>query len=105
MEATLLKIDSIIEHYNSGAWVNVDNLRTLLRELSVCHYHLTSVNIEAYNNWNALIHNRKQGTSVASAKVIADAQVPELRMTRKILESVKNVVYSMQQELSIIKRD
>lgn len=105
MQETLNKIELIISSYRSGEWNNIEKLRELLRELSICHYHLTSINIDAYNDWTAIIYNREKTTSVASAKVKADFEVPELRMTRKLLESVKNVLMSMQQELSIIKND
>jgi len=105
VDKTLDKIQQLIASYRSGEWHSTERLRELLRELSICHYGLTSVNIEAYNDWTAIIYNRDKGVSVASAKVKADFEVPELRMTRKLLESVKNVLMSMQQELSIIKND
>ena len=105
MDQTLEKISNIIERYRSGEWHSVERLRELLKELSVCHYELTSINIEAYNDWTAIIYNRDKNVSVASARVKADFECPELRMTRKLLESVKNILMSMQQELSIIKND
>ena len=105
MDQTLEKISNIIKRYRSGEWHSVERLRELLKELSVCHYELTSINIEAYNDWTAIIYNRDKNVSVASARVKADFECPELRMTRKLLESVKNILMSMQQELSIIKND
>jgi len=105
MTEILNKISNIIERYRSGEWHSVERLRELLKELSVCHYELTSINIEAYNDWTAIIYNRDKNVSVASARVKADFECPELRMTRKLLESVKNILMSMQQELSIIKND
>lgn len=105
MQETLNKTSELITRYRSGEWLTVDKLRELLRELSICHYELTSVNIDVYNDWTAIIYNREKNVSVASAKVKADFEVPELRMTRKLLESVKNVLMSIQQELSILKRD
>lgn len=105
MQETLNKTSELIARYRSGEWLTVDKLRELLRELSICHYELTSVNIDAYNDWTAIIYNREKNVSVASAKVKADFECPELRMSRKLLESVKNVLMSIQQELSIIKRD
>jgi len=105
MEQILNQISDIIERYRSGEWHSTDRLRELLKELSICHYELTTVNIEAYNDWTAIIYNRDKNSSVASAKVKADFECPELRMTRKLLESVKNTLMSMQQELSIIKND
>lgn len=105
MEDNLKKIEELISLYRSGSYLTLDKLRYLLRELSICHYYLTSVNISSHDDWTSIIYNREKNVSVASAKVKADFEVPELRMSRKILESIKNIIMSVQQELSIIKRD
>lgn len=105
MEDNLKKIEQLISLYKSGSYLTVDKLRYLLRELSICHYYLTSINISSYEDWTAIIYNRDKSVSVASAKVKADFECPELRMSRKLLETLKNVIMSVQQELSIIKKD
>jgi hypothetical protein len=105
MQEVLNKTSELIARYRSGEWLSVDKLRGLLRELSICHYEITSINIDAYNDWTSIIYNRDKSVSVASAKVKADFEVPELRMTRKLLETLKNVLMSIQQELSIIKNN
>ena len=105
MQEALNKTSELIARYRSGEWISVDKLRDLLRELSICHYEITSINIDAYNDWTSIIYNRDKNVSVASAKVRADFEVPELRMTRKLLETLKNVLMSIQQELSIIKNN
>lgn len=103
MNDILTKISDIIETYESGAWVTSDNLRAMLRELSSNHYYLTKINIEAYNEHNAV--RFKHDGSVASGLILADKEVPELRMTRKLLDAVDHVLWSMRSELSIIKRE
>ena len=103
MDKILTKITNIIETYESGTWVSAENLRVMLRELSTNNYHLTKHNIEAYQKWNAIVYKCKK--SVSHGKTLGDEQVPELRMTRKILEASKQVVLAMQQELSIIKNE
>lgn len=105
MNTILVKTSELIELYRSGEWLTVEKLRELLRELSICHYEITSINIDAYNDWTSIIYNRDKADSVASAKVKADFEVPELRMSRKLLETLKNVLMSIQQELSIIKNE
>ena len=105
MQEVLNKTSELIARYRSGEWLSVDKLRELLRELSICHYELTSINISSYEDWTAIIYNRDKSVSVASAKVKADFECPELRMSRKLLETLKNVIMSVQQELSIIKKD
>lgn len=105
IQETLKKIDDIVDTYYSGLWSNTTELRTMLRELSCLNHAITSINIEAYKNWNSIIYNRQNKESVASAKVRADEEVSELRLSRKVLESTKNILLAMQQELSIMKKD
>jgi hypothetical protein len=103
MEDHLTKISDLVDTYESGAWVGVDTLRQMLRELTSAYYHLTKYNIEAYQKHNGMIY--KASGSVARAKVEADEEVPELRMLRKIMEATEHVMWSMKSELSIIKNE
>ncbi len=103
MEEILNKITSIIETYESGVWVSADNLRVMLRELTANNYYLTKYNIEYFQKFNAIQYKHKG--SVASGKILAEEQVPELRIIRKIMEATENVMWSMKSELSIIKNE
>ncbi len=105
LEEVLTNLNNTIDEYKSGAWLSKERLRELLREASTNYYLVTKENIEAYDNWNKLIYNRDRDESVSGAKVRADEKHPELRMTRKILEATKQVLLSMQQELSILKAE
>lgn len=103
MEKLLENIDSIIERYEGGEWQSVDNLRVMLRELSSYNYQLTKHNIEYYRLYNSVQYKHKG--SVSSGVILAEEQVPELRMIRKIMEAIDNVIWSMRSEISIIKRE
>lgn len=103
MEGVLKKITDIIETYESGTWVTSENLRGMLRELSTNNYYLTKHNIEFFQKYNAIQYKHKG--SVASGKILAEEQVPELRMIRKIMEATDNVMRSITMELSIIKKE
>lgn len=103
METVLNKINDLIETYESGTWVSVANLRVMLRELTSNYYHLTKHNIEYFNSHNAVQYKHKG--SVSSGLILANEQVPELRITRKILYSTSKVIDAMRSELSIIKND
>lgn len=103
-ETILNRISEIIQEYESGSFKTAENLRELLRELSANYYYLTKINVDAYNKWNNNIYNRGD-ESVASARVKADKEVPELRMTRKIMEATDHVIWSMRSEISIIKNE
>ena len=89
MEEILKKITAIIETYESGVWVSADNLRVMLRELTANNYYLTKYNIEYFQKFNAIQYKHKG--SVASGKILAEEQVPELRIIRKIMEATDNV--------------
>ena len=103
MQEILQKITNLIETYESGVWVSAENLRIMLRELTANNYYLTKHNIEYFQKYNAIQYKHKG--SVSSGKVLAEEQVPELRMIRKIMEATDNVIWSMRSELSIIKNE
>jgi hypothetical protein len=103
MQEILQKITNLIETYESGVWVSAENLRVMLRELTANNYYLTKHNIEYFQKYNAIQYKHKG--SVSSGKVLAEEQVPELRMIRKIMEATDNVIWSMRSELSIIKKE
>jgi len=103
MTEILDKISSIIEEYNSGAYLTKERLLVMSRELSTNIYFLTKHNIEAFNDWNAIIYNDEG--SVNKATVKADFEVPELRQTRKLLEACKGVSIAINNELKIINND
>ena len=97
MEKILTKITDIIETYESGLWVSSDKLMVMQRELSSNMYYLTKHNIEAFNKWNTIVYNFNG--SNAKGQTEAFFLVPELRLTRKILEAAKGVSIAMNSEL------
>ena len=101
METILNKISDIIEAYESGNLIHLEELRSMLRELSSTYYFLTKHNIEAFQNHNKLMYNHKG--SVASGLIFADLKVPELRLTRKILYATDRVLNSMRSEIAILR--
>ena len=103
MVDTLKKISDLIDTYDSGTWVSVDNLRVMLRELSTNYYRLTKFNIECFQEHNAVQYKHKG--SVAAGLILANEQVPELRMTRKILYSTSKVIDSMRSEIGILRTE
>ncbi len=103
MEEILLKIDSIITLYNSGAYMTKDKLVVANRELTSNIYFLTKHNIQAFNEFNSIIYNST--SSVAKATSEAHQKVPQLRMTRKILDACKGVSIALNNELQIMKNE
>ncbi|MEM9681191.1 MAG: hypothetical protein AAF901_12785 [Bacteroidota bacterium] len=92
-----------VHKYESGAWQSKENLVKIQRSLSANVYYLTQHNIEAFQHWNKLKYEFKG--SNASAETYAHEEIPELRLTRKILEAAKNVQISISNEISIIKNE
>lgn len=103
MEKILGKITDLVETYESGAWQSVDNLRVMHRELTANYYYLTKHNIEYFKRFNEIQYKHKG--SVAAGKILAEEQVPELRMLRKIMEATQHVLWAMRSEISIIKKE
>ena len=97
------KISLIVDSYESGKFISLENLRIMNRQLSCNMYYLTKHNIESFEKHNSIVYN--ETTSNAKAVVKANKEVPELRMTRKILEAAKAVSISLNNELGIMKRD
>ena len=103
MEESLSVIAEVIEKYQTSGAISADNLIVMLRRLTIHNYKLAEYNIDYYNQYNSILFNHNG--SVASGKVIADNKVPELRQTRKIMDAIENVMWSMRSELSIIKSE
>jgi len=103
MENTLIKISEIIDRYENGHWESLDNLRVILRDLSTSYYHLTKYNLEAFEQHNAVQYKNKK--SVSYGLILANEQVPELRMTRKILFATSKVIDAVRSEVSILRTE
>ena len=102
MNEILLKISEIIELYESGTWITEDKLRVMQRELTSNIFFMTKHNIEYFNAHNAIQYQHKG--SVSSGLVLANEQVPELRMLRKIESAANNVVNSMRSEITSLRK-
>ena len=103
MEQILSKISEIIDKYESGQYISLDNLRVMLRELSSNYYYLTKHNIEFFEQHNAVQYRHKG--AVSAGLILANEQVPELRITRKILLATDRVLNSMRSEIAILRNE
>lgn len=103
MQEILKTISGVVMEYEGGAGVTKDELMRMQRSLSTNMYWLTLHNDEAFKKWNNLKYNF--AGSNAGAETFANEEVPELRMTRKILEASKNVSISLTNDISIIKSE
>ena len=103
MDKILQNITEIIDRYESGEYLTLDILRTMLRELSSAYYFLTKHNIESFNLHNAVQYKHKG--SVSAGLILANEQVPELRLTRKILYATSKVIDAMRSEIAILRTE
>jgi hypothetical protein len=102
MNEILTKISNIIAIYESGEWITEDKLRVMQRELTSNIFFMTKHNIEYFQNHNAIQYKHKG--SVSSGLILANEQVPELRMLRKIESAANNVVNSMRSEITSLRK-
>ena len=103
MDTILSKISNIIDKYESGTFISLDNLRVMLRELSSNYYYLTKHNIDYFEQHNAVQYKHKG--SVSAGLILANEQVPEIRITRKILLATDRVLNSMRSEIAILRNE
>lgn len=99
----LEELANSVHDYESGAWHTKEKLVLIQRSLSSNVYYLTQHNIEAFQDWNTIKH--KFSGSNAAAETYANEEVPELRLTRKIMDAAKNVQIAISNELGIMKNE
>jgi hypothetical protein len=102
MNEILTKISNIIAVYESGEWITEDKLRVMQRELTSNIFFMTKHNIEYFKDHNTTQYTFKG--SAAKGLILANEQVPELRMLRKIESAANNVVNSMRSEITSLRK-
>lgn len=99
VDKILTDIALIIGSYESGEFISQEKLKEFHKQLSIATYRLTVENVQSYQKWNTVVYNLSKIKSNAAARVEADESVPELRMSRKILEACKSVSISISNEI------
>ena len=87
MELTLNKISDIITAFKSDEYISDERLMMMHRGLSYCHFKLTEVNVKSGEDYAKIMYEF-EGTA-SKAKIEAEHKIPELRKTRKLLDTVK----------------
>ena len=100
MQDVLDKINTIIDTFKSDEFISLERLYNMQRGLSYCHFKLTEVNVEAGEEYAKIMYEFKG--SAAGAKIKAEHLVPQLRITRKLLDTVHQNLNAISREL---KRD
>ena len=91
------KITGIISEFKSDKFITEEKLIQMQRGLSYCHFKLTEININDGKVYSKIMYEFKG--SAAAAKIKAEFEVPELRMTRKLLDTVKQNLIEIGSEL------
>ena len=102
-ESILSDLTDVIDQYDSGTYLTTENLLQLLKTLSKGMYHLSVIHTQAGISHNAIQYNFKG--SAARGLIEADHDVPEYKMSRKILDTCNRVQSAMIMELSIMKKE
>ena len=103
MDKILEDISNVIDQYDSSTYLTTEKLLELLKTLSRGIYHLTVIHTQAGTAHNEIQHNFTG--SAARGLIEADNEVPEYRMSRKILDACNRVQSAMIMELSILKKE
>ena len=99
----LNKVGLIIDTYESGRFLSLEDLQKSHRVLVGLNYRLTIFNIDYFQQHNTIMYEFKG--SAAKGKVFADEAIPEIRMLRKIMEAIDSVMWSMRSEISTAKKE
>jgi len=94
------KLSTIIDTFKSDEYISAERLMIMQRGLSYCHFKLTEVNVKAGEDYAKIMYEFEG--SAAKAKIKAEHEVPSLRITRKLLETIKQNLIAIGREL---KRD
>lgn len=100
----LTKIGELVAEYESGKWMQLERLLEVQRELSSNYYYLTKEQLDYRRQYNQMVYDRG-GESVAAAKSRALHQLPEIEISRKIMEAVEKVLISISQEIKILSKE
>jgi hypothetical protein len=103
MDKILESLSNVIDQYDSSTYLTVDSLLEALRTLTRGIYHLTVIHTNASEAHNGVQYNFTG--SAARGLIEADHEVPEYKMTRKILDACNRVQSAMIMELSIMKKE
>ena len=103
MDKILEDISNVIDQYDSSTYLTTEKLLELLKTLSRGIYHLTVIHTQAGTAHNEIQHNFTG--SAARGLIEADFEVPEYRISRKILDACNRVQSAMIMELSIMKKE
>ena len=99
MDKILDKISETITAFKSDEYISDERLMIMHRGLSYCHYKLTEVNVKAGEDYAKIMYEF-EGTA-AKARIEAEHKIPELRITRKLLDTVKQNLIHIGRELKI----
>ena len=97
------KITGIISEFKSDKFITEEKLIQMQRGLSYCHFKLTEININDGKIYSKIMYEFKG--SAAAAKIKAEFEVPELRMTRKILFATSKVIDAVRSEIAILRTE
>ena len=86
MEAILKTIASVVNDYDSSTYIPLEKLTTMLRTLTGAMYHLSVIHTQAGVSHNSIQYNFNG--AISRGLIEADYEVPEYKMTRKILDAI-----------------
>ncbi len=102
-ESILASLTNVIDEYDSNTYLTHARLLEALKRLSRAMYHLSVIHTQAGVSHNSIQYNFNG--AISRGLIEADYEVPEYKMTRKILDTANRVHSAMIMELSILKRE
>jgi hypothetical protein len=101
----LNKLDKTIESYYLASFDDKIFHTEKMKDLSVILFYLTKERIDYKKKWDAAYFEAKKNNSSTASERIADLDVPEMYMLRRLHEVGKSILDTMRSHVSLLKQE
>jgi len=103
MVTHLTNVTKIIDDYSKLTINSGNELSILLKNLTCELFYLEKFRSEYQEKHNSIMHNEKG--AVSKALILANEEVPELYMLRRVMNAAYRVVDALRSNISFIKKE
>ena len=106
MKEALVSIADCVAWYKKAKGASPDKLLEVLRVITSNLYTLENERAEYKKRYEGIIYEEtKEGSSVARAQNLAEVEVPELYMLRRVMEASYRVSDAIRTQISFLKSE
>jgi hypothetical protein len=101
LDTSLMHVTNSIEYYSQNDNIDGDTLCGLLQTITAHVYFLQVFRSGYHMEYNRIMHEFPG--AVSKAKLLAEAEVPELYLLRRVIDASKGVTDAIRSQLSAMK--